>query len=227
MDASLAVKQFERVEWKRDEGKIKEPVLTVVAAVKSGIKVAIITIVTAGLVILFFYGLGYLFSRLVQDRDEFDGWGCFVAELPCAYKKRRFQWIDRIISRWFLGSVKADEYETRLASAAKQISEAAKLSYVVAEPVLVLAGDLPKEELEELETEIQRLKAVSDVHFVVAGNPLLEVGAIDAILQADAVVLVARQEYTTRDSLYQIKEQIQELKKPLAAVVLTEVEALL
>lgn len=227
LNASLAVKQLERIEWKRDEGKIKEPVVTAAGAVKSGIKVAIITAVAAGFVILLFYGIGYLFSRLVQDRDEFDGWGCFVAELPRIYKKRRFQWIDRIISGWFLGSVKTGEYETRLASAAKQIGEAAKISYAVAEPVLVLAGDLPREELEELVTEMQRLKTASGVHFAAAGNPLLEVSAIDAILQADAVVLAVRQEYTKRDILYQIREQIQALKKPLAAVVLTEVEALL
>lgn len=227
LNASLTVKQFERVEWKRDKDKIKEPVITAAGAVKSGIKTAIITAVAAGFLILLFYGAGYLFSKHVQDRTEFDGWGCFVAELPRTYKKRSFQWIDRIISGWFLGSVKAGEYETRLASAAKQIGEAAKLSYAVAEPVLVLAGDLPKEELEELATAMQKLKSAGGVRFVAAGNPLIEVSAIDAILQADAVVLAVRQEYTKRDSLYQIKEQIQALKKPLAAVVLTEVEALL
>lgn len=227
LKTSLTAKQFERLEWKRDEKNIKEPVISRVGAIKVGIKTAVLTGVIAGFLIVLFYGVSYLFSKLVQDRDEFDGWGCFVAELPRQYKKRRFRWVDRIISRWFLGNVKANEYETRLASAAKQIGEAAKLSYAVAEPVLVLAGDLPKDELEALAASMQKLKSAGGVRFVVAGNPLLEVGAIDAILQADGIVLMAKQEYTKRETIYQIKEQIQELKKPLAAVILTEADALM
>lgn len=227
LKTSLTAKQFERLEWKRDEKNIKEPVISRLDAIKVGIKTAVFTGVIAGFLIVLFYGVSYLFSKLVQDRDEFDGWGCFVAELPRQYKKRRFRWVDRIISRWFLGNVKANEYETRLASAAKQIGEAAKLSYAVAEPVLVLAGDLPKEELETLAASMQKLKSAGGVRFVAAGNPLLEVGAIDAILQADGIVLAAKQEYTKRETIYQIKEQIRELKKPLTAVVLTEADALM
>lgn len=224
---SLTTKQFEQLEWKRGEKNIKEPIISKLDAVKEGIKMAILTGVVIGFLIVLFYGVRYLFSKLVQDREEFDSWGCFVAELPRSYKKRMFRWVDRIISRWFLGNVKADEYEVRLASATKQIGETAKLSYTSAEPVLVLAGDLPKEELEALAAAMQKFKAVSGVRFVAAGNPLLEVSAIDTILQADGIVLAAKQEYTRKESVYQIREQLHELKKPLAAVVLTGADALM
>lgn len=224
---SLTTKQFEQLEWKRGEKNIKEPIISKLDAVKEGIKMAILTGVVIGFLIVLFYGVRYLFSKLVQDREEFDSWGCFVAELPRSYKKSMFRWVDRIISRWFLGNVKADEYEIRLASATKQIGETAKLSYTSAEPVLVLAGDLPKEELEALAATMQKFKAVSGVRFVAAGNPLLEVGAIDTILQADGIVLAAKQEYTRKESVYQIREQLHELKKPLAAVVLTGADALM
>lgn len=223
---SYSIKKLERLEWERNEGKIKNSVvISKGKAIKDSIKTAIIAGVAAVFVVLLFYGLSFLFSKFVQDRDEFDGWGCFVGELPCAYKKRRFRWVDRIISRLLLGDVRADEYETRLTAAAKQIGEAAKLSYGTAEPVIVLVGDLPKGELEELTMAMQQSKAVYGVRFVTGGNPFLEVRAIDAVLLADGVILAAKQGYTKRENVYQIREQLKELKKPLAAVVLTEADA--
>lgn len=223
---SLSVKKLEYLEWERKEGEIRNSVITSNGrAIKDSIKTAILTGIIAAFVILLFYGLAYLFSKFVQDRDEFDGWGCFVGELPRSYKKRGFRWVDRIISKLFLGDVRAGEYDTRLVAIAKQIGEAAKLSYGTAEPVIVLAGDLPKGELEDLTMSMQQSKAVYGVRFVAGGNPLLEARAIDALLLADGVILVAKQEYTKKENVYQIKEQLKELKKPLAAVVLTEADA--
>lgn len=227
LNISLTAKQFERLEWKRDEKNIKEPVISRKDAIKEGIKMAVLTGVIAVFLVVLFYGVGYIFSKLVQDRDEFDGWGCFVAELPRSYKKRKFRWADRLIARLFLGNVRADEYELRLSAAAKQIGEAAKLSSSAAEPVLVLTGDLPKEELEALAEAMQKSKAAGGVRFAAAGNPLLEAGAIDVLLQADGVILAAKQEYTKRETIYQIKVQLEELKKPLAAVMLTEADAMI
>jgi len=226
LNTSLTAKQFEQLEWERAEKEIKEPVVSKGDAVKAGIKMAIITGIIAVVLVCLFNGLGYVLSKLVQDRDEFDGWGVYVAELPRSYKKRPFAWADRLVAKWFLGNVKANEYDTRLAAAAKQMSEAAKLSFDTAEPTLALVGDLSKEELDALAASMQKTKSVTGVRFVAAGNPLLEASAIETILAADGVVLAAKQEYTKRETVYQIREQVQGLKKQLAAVVLTEVDAM-
>ena len=223
---ALSAKEFELMEWEKDEAKIEEPVIKRTDAVKAGVKMAILTAVIVGVVFVLFYGVSYILSKLVQDRDEFDGWGVYVAELPRSYKKRSFQWLDRLFGKWFLGNVNANEYEARLAAAAKQMGEAAKLAYGKSQPDLVLVGDLPAEELEGLAKAMLDTKAVTGVRFFAASNPLLDDETIDKILIADGVVLVAKQEYTKRETLYQIKAQLEELKKPLAAVVLTDADAI-
>ncbi|MBR2409083.1 MAG: hypothetical protein IKB07_09065 [Lachnospiraceae bacterium] len=226
LNTALTAKKFEQLEWERDKVEIESPIIGRRAAVKAGIKVAIITGLVIGFLILAFYGVGYLLSKLVQDKDEFQGWEVYVAELPRTYKKKPFAWVDRLIGRWFLGNVEAGEYETRLSAATKQIGEAAKLSFDTTEPKLTLVGDLPAEELAALAEEMGKEKGARRVQFSVAGNPVLSAGAIDSILFADGVVLVAKQEYSKRETVYQIKAQVEELKKPLVAVVLTEVDAM-
>ena len=226
MNTALSAKKFELIEWQKDEAKIEIPVVKKTDAVKAGLKMAILTGLILGVAFFLFYGVGYLLSKLVQDRDEFDGWGCFVGELPKKYEKRAFQWVDRLLGKWFLGNVYASEYETRLNAAAKQIGEAAKLAGDSAEPRLVLVGDLPKEELDALADAMQKAKTVSGVRFVAAGNPLLTAEAIETVLAADGIVLVAKQEYSKRETVYQMRAQLAELKKQMAAVVLTEVDAI-
>lgn len=227
LNNSLATKQFEQLEWKRAEKEIEEPVISKADAVKAGIKWAVLTGVALVFVVVIFYGIGYLLSKFVQDRDEFDGWGVYVAELPRTYKKRAFSWADRLVGKWFLGNVNADEYELRLTAAAKQIGEAAKQNAKAVEPKFALVGDVKKEEMESLAEAMQKVQKTGGVQFMVAGNPLLEAAAIDAIVNADGVLLVAKQEYTKRETVYQIKEQVQGLGKQMAAVVLTNADAVL
>ncbi len=226
LNTALSAKKFEQLEWEKDEVKIEKPVLDKGDAVKEGIKMAIIVGVILAVVICLFRGIGYILSKLVQDRDEFDGWGVYVAELPKSYKKKPFAWVDRLIGKWFLGNVYANEYETRLAAAAKQISEAAKLSCDTAEPKLALVSDMNEEELTALAGAMQKVKGVSGVRFTVAGNPLLSAGAIENIFASDGVILVAKQEYSKRETVYQMKVQVEELKKQLSAVVLTDADAM-
>ena len=224
---ALSAKKFEEMEWEKEGKKIEKPVIGRRAAVKAGIKVAILTALVIGFVILGYYGVGYILSKYVQDREEFDHWGVYVAELPKSYKKKPFAFVDRILGKWFLGNVNANEYETRLSAAAKQMGEAAKLSFDTTEPKLALVGDLPEEELKTLADAMEKSATARRVSFTVAGNPVLDAKAIDSILFADGVVLVAKQEYTKRETVYQTKAQVEELKKPLVAVVLTEADAVM
>ena len=226
MNTAHSAKQFELMEWELKENKIEVPVIKKSDAFKAGIKMAILTGLILGVVVLLGYGVGYILSKYIQDRDEFDGWGVYVGELPKKYEKRAFRWVDRLVGKWFLGNVAASEYETRLSAAAKQISEAGKLKTESAEPKLVLVSDMPQEELEKLTEAMQKTKSVSGVRFQAAGNPLLSSEAIDAVLAADGVVLVAKQEYSKRETVYQMKAQVEELKKTLSAVVLTEADAM-
>lgn len=226
LNTSLNATKFDQLEWERDEKEIKKPVIEKRDAVKAGIKMAIIAGVILVFVVCLFYGVGYIISKFVQDRDEFDDWGVYVAELPRSYKKKPFAWVDRLIGKWFLGNVNVNEYEIRLSAAAKQMSEAAKLSCEGAETKLALVSDMSEEELAALAKDMQKVKNVSGVKFTVAGNPLLSAGAIESILASDGVILVAKQEYSERETVYQMKAQVEELKKQLSAVVLMDADAM-
>jgi len=223
MNTAYSAKQFELMEWELKENEIEIPVIEKNDAFKAGLKMAILTGLIVGVVFVLFYGVSYILSKFVQDREEFDTWGVYVAELPRSYKKRAFFWLDRLFGQWFLGDVYACEYEARLTAAAKQISEAAKLFFEKAEPKLVLIGDAPQAEMETLAAAMTK---ASGVTYTVAGNPLLSAETIDEILSADGAVLVAKQEYTKRESVYRMKEQLTELKKPLTAVVVTNTDGI-
>lgn len=73
---------------------------------------------------------------------------------------------------------------------------------------------------------MQKAKNVFGVQFMVVGNPSLSAEAIEEVLSADGVVLVAKQEYGKRESVYQMKVQFNELKKTLAAVVVTNTDGI-
>lgn len=223
LDNALSTEQLELLEWEWKEKEIAVPVLGAEDAVKQGARWAALTGLLAAAAVAVFYAVGYLLSQYVQDRDEFEGWGVYVVELPRSYGKRPFRWADRLVGRWFLGNVKAGEYELRLTAAAKQIGEAAKRNTKAAEPKLVLAGDIKRAELDSLAAAMQQ--GTDGVQFAAAGNPLLEVSAIDEIVNADGILLVAKQESTKKETLYRIREQLQMLGKQTVAVVLTNADA--
>lgn len=222
-NTALTAKQFELMEWEKDEAKIEVPVVSKFDAVKAGIKMFILAALVVGVVFVGYYGVRYLLSKFIQDREEFDGWGVYVAELPRTYKKRAFFWLDRLLGQWFLGNVYANEYDARLTAAAKQMGETAKITFDTAEPKLVLVSDMPEKELTAL---AESMRKVSGVNITVAGNMLLAAESIDEVLTADGVVLVAKQEYTKRETAYQMKAQLTELKKPLVAVVVTDTDGI-
>lgn len=224
---SLSAEKKEKVEWERAGKQIESPIIGRRAAVKEAIKLSIIIAFVFGFLVLGYYGIKYLVSGVVQDRDEFDGWDCYVAELPRSYKKRPFQWMDRLVAKWFIGNVVATEYEVRLTAAAKQISESAKLTMDATEPKLVLVGDMPQEEMEALAERMQAAAGACGVQFVVAGNPVLEASAIDMVLSGDGMIVCVKQEFTKKENLYRIKGQVEELKKPVLATVVTNVDAVM
>ena len=223
MNTAYSAKQFELMEWEKEGQSIEAPVVSSVDAVKAGIKMAILTGLIIGVVFVLFYGVSYILSKYIQDREEFDTWGVYVAELPRSYKKRAFFFLDRLFGPGFIGNVYANEYQERLTASAKQIGEAAKLAYGKEQPTLVLVGDMPEEEMETLAAAMTK---AGGVKYTVAGNLLLTAEAIDKVLTADGVVLVVKQEYTKRETVYQVKAQLSELKKELGAVVVTNVDGI-
>ena len=225
INTAISAKQFEKLEWELRGEEIAIPIIEKGDAVKAGIKMAILVGLVLGVTILLVYGVGYIVSKDVQDRDEFDEWDVYVGELPKKYDKKAFQWVDRMVGKWFLGDMRADEGDARLSAMTKHIGETIKLSSESAELKVVLVSDMPQKELEQLAEKMQMIKDVEGVHFVSAGNPRLEAGTIDEILLADGVVLVVKQECTKRDTAYQIREQIKELKKQIVAVILIDVDA--
>lgn len=223
MNTAYSAKQFELMEWEKEGENIEAPVVDKNDAFKAGIKMFILAALIVGVLFVILYGVRYILSKFIQDREEFDTWGVYVAELPRSYQKRAFFWLDRLFGQWFLGDVYASEYEARLTAAAKQIGEAAKLSFETTEPKLVMVGDVPAEELAALASAMTK---AGGVQYTAAGNPCLSAESIDAVLAADGVILVAKQEYTKRETVYQVKAQLGELKKELAGVVVTNVDGI-
>ena len=147
LNTALSAKKFEQLEWERDEKKIEVPVLDKMDAVKEGIKMAILAGVVLAFVVLLFHGIKYILSKYVQDREEFEGWDVYVAEIPASKKsdkKKLFMGIDRLIGKWFLGNIYREESGKYINVAAKQIAEMAKLTYETKEPKMVLVGDVSR-----------------------------------------------------------------------------------
>jgi len=229
LNTSLTTKQFEQLEWKRDEKKIEVPVLDKMDAVKEGIKWAILSGVIFGVVVLLYFGIKYILSKYVQDRGEFEDWGVYVAELPASKKsdkKRAFAGIDRLIGKWFLGTVYRAESGKYVNVAAKQIAETAKLTYETKEPKLVLVGDVAKVSTSDYAVMMNNEKVQKEVCFLEGGNPLVDYKTIDTIREADGVVLVVEQDYTTRESVYCMRKMLEDIGKQPVAVLLTEADAI-
>lgn len=229
LNTSLTAKQFEQLEWERDEKKIEVPVLDKVDAVKEGVKWAILSGFVLGIVVLLFYGLKYILSKYVQDREEFEGWEVYVAELPASKKsdkKRAFTGIDRLIGQWFLGNVYRRESEKYVSVAAKQIAETAKLAYDTKEPNVVLVGDVSRVLISDYAVMMNNEKVQKEVCFLEGGNPLADYKTIDTIKEADGVVLVVEQDYTTRESVIYIRKMLEDLGKLPMAVLLINADAI-
>lgn len=229
LNTSLTAKKFEQLEWERDEKEIEVPVLDKMDAVKEGIKWAILTGVILGFAVLLFHGIKYILSKYVQDREDFEGWGVYVAELPMPKKegkKKAFVGIDRLIGQWFLGNVYRKENGKYVSVAAKQIAETAKLTCDTKEPKILLIGEESGDLMSVYAVSMNREKVQKDVCFTVGGNPLLDYAVIDAIREADGVVLVAEQDYTTRESVTRIRKMLEDLGKLPMAVLLINADAI-
>jgi len=229
LNTSLTTKQFEQLEWEKDEKKIEVPVLDKGDAVKEGIKWAILAGFVLGVVVLLYYGIKYILSKYVQDREEFEDWGVYVAEIPVSKnseKKKRFVKIDRLVGQWFLGTVYREESGKYINVAAKQIAETAKLTYDTKEPKLVLVGDVSKVPTSTYAVMMNNEKVQKEVRFLEGGNPLTDYKTIDTIREADGVVLVVEQDYTTRESVYRMQKMLADLGKAPVAVLLTGADAI-
>lgn len=229
LNTSLTATQFEQLEWERDEKEIEVPVLDKGDAVKEGIKMAIIAGFILGVVILLFHGIKYILSKYVQDREEFEGWNVYVAEIPTpkkSDKKKIFVGIDRLIGKWFLGNIYREESGKYMNVATKQIAETAKLTYETKEPKLVLAGEVSKVPTSTYAVMMNNEKVQKEVCFLAGGNPLTDYKTLDTIREADGVVLVVEQDYTTRESVYRMRQMLTDLGKAPVAVLLTGEDAI-
>lgn len=226
---ALSAKKFEQLEWEKKEEDIEKPVMGIRSAIVSGVKFAAITGAIVLFVIFGFYGLGYILSRYVQDREDFEDWGVYVAELPqvkSSVKKRHFVKIDRLIGRLFLGNIYREESTKYLNVATKQISETAKLTFDTKEPKLVLVGEESGSVISAYVLLMNREEIQKGVSFAAGGNPLLDYGSIDAIKAADGVVLVAEQGYTKRESVSRMRKMLADLNKQPMAVLLIKADAI-
>ena len=229
LNNSLTTMQFEQLEWERDEKKIEVPILDKGDAIIEGVKWAILSGVILGIVVLLFHGIKYILSKYVQDREEFEGWNVYVAEIPASKKsdkKKPFVGIDRLIGKWFLGNIYREESGKYVNVAAKQIAETAKLTYDTKEPKLVLVGDVSKVPTSTYAVMMNNEKVQKEVRFLEGGNPLTDYKIIDTVKAADGVVLVVEQDYTTRESVYRMQKMLADLGKAPVAVLLTGADAI-
>ncbi len=230
-DAStaLSAKKFEQLEWEKKEKDIEKPVMGRRSAVMSGIKWAFITGVIVLFVIFGGYGLGYILSRYVQDREDFEDWGVYVAELPqprSSEEKCRFQKIDCLIGRLFLGNIYREESAEYLKVATKQISEMAKLTFDTETPKLVLVGEVDGDGISLYAKLMNRDTVQTDVCFTAGGDLLRDHTVVTKVREAEGVVLVVQQNYTKRESVHRMQQMLSELNKQPMAILLTNVDAI-
>ena len=226
---ALSAKKFEQLEWEKKEEDIEKPVMGKRSAVVSGIKWAFIT----GCILLFGilggFGLGYIVSRYVQDREDFEDWGVYVAELPQPQnpeKRHRFEKLDRLIGRIFLGNIYRRESAEYLKVATKQIAEMAKLSFDAEKPKLVLVGEVEEGGIARYSELMSSDTVQTDVCFIAGGNLLRDHTVVEKVREAEGVVLVVRQNCTKRESVHRMRQMLAELNKQPMAVLLTYADAI-
>lgn len=209
-------------EWKKREDDIVKPIVDMGAAVKNGIKWILIAAVGGGFLSCVVLFVKYMMSGRIKSADDLGHDIFTLAELPAQGKKKNA--IDRLVYRVFGVAVKESEYDSRVEAMALSL-EKMLCARQFKEGTVAFAGDLKETELKAFVKQVGN-KLPAAYKLAAAGDIIAEPAAAKAAYDADAVVLVAKQDVTMKKTYAQICRKLEACKIEVLGAVLFGVESL-
>lgn len=205
--------------WKLKKSSIEVPVISLEEAIKDGMKYLIIAGAAGCFLAVFALFVVYAFSGKIKDREDLGSQVFVLGELPGKAGKKKLCVLDRLIYHIFGVTLKESEYEGRLAAMAqsmgRMLTEMKGTSGTIA-----LVGDIEKAELEQLAEQFTK-EMPEGMKAVAAGNILTGSEAAKTVYAADGVVIVAKEDITTRKTFQEIWNHLEVCGVKIMGAVLT------
>ena len=209
-------------DWENRESSIERPIVDMRGAVRRGLKWIVIAAAIGFFVCAVIFFLKYLLSGAIREAGNLGLHACVLAELP-AQKKRKNP-IDRLICRLFGVVIKESEYDSRVEAMALSLGKMLDAKQCE-NATVAFVGDVKGEELKGLTDQIA--KTLAGKHKIVtAGNMIVDPAAAKAAYEADAVVMVVKQNASKRKTYVQFCEKLSACKVQALGTVLMGVEAI-
>lgn len=207
--------------WKKRKADLELPIVDWASAVKNGIKWILIAAVGGGFLSCTVLFVKYMISGRIKSAEDL-GQGVFtLAELPARGKKKNA--IDRLVCRVFGIVIKESEYDSRVEAMALSLEK--MLSTMQGkEGTIAFVGDVPETELKAFVKQVGNILSAK-YKAAAAGNIIAEPAAAKAAYDADAVVMVAKQDVTMKKNHAQMCSKLSACKVEVLGAVLFGVES--
>lgn len=236
LDLSVAMQEKTEAltEWERTPKP--RPDHTIGRIVKNSIKMMILGFLAGGFLAAAFVAFRYIMSDRLQDVKDLKGrFGLrVIAQIPKVHQKRAWVMFDRLFAKMGGLALKEDDAVTLAKVAAQSVG--AELEAQMADAVargenpagqsksvsLAFTGSVAVEEIDRLLSDMEwgRGYSVKSVASILR-DPL----AVPAVMGADYVVLVEKQEESTYTQIGQELEELAAWKKKVLGVIVVGVDA--
>ncbi len=210
--------------WKKREREIESeyPVIDMQAAVKNGIKWILIAGVGGGFLGCAVLFVKYMFSGRIKSAEDLGHNVFALAELPAKGQKKNA--VDRLVYRIFGIAARESEYDSRVEAMALSLERMLRARQFE-EGKIAFVGDVKETELKALVKQVGNTLP-SAYKAVAAGNIIAEPAAAKAAYDADAVVLVVKQDVTMKKIYAQLCGKLSACKVEVLGAVLFGVESM-
>ncbi len=224
LDVELQEVNEEYLEWRKSTKPEFE--YSSLEVVKSSIKMLIIGGVVAAMLVVIGIACACLFSgKLLNPEDIRNRYGVrVIGMLPTDRVKKPFAFVSRWFAKFGGITVKPEDYD----AIAKMIGSSIKQSMNVAESVMgkkvVLTGTVAEEELKRVANAIPTDGAYAVEY---TSNVLVNAEAIEKVADADAVVLVEKQESSLHADVAKELETLKAWNKTVLGAIVLNVDAVM
>lgn len=214
------------LEWQREE---REPVAeyTLAKNIKNAVKLVVIGGIVGGVAVAVLLAFGALMSgKLLNPEDMKNRFGLrVIGELPCARTRKPFAFV----SRWFaaFGGIKAvpEDYERLGKMAGTSLtSDLASREGAAGWKKIAFTG---MAEAEELKKAAAAMKLGSEYSVICAPDILTNAESVEAVAQADCVVLVEQQEKSVLTDIAKELEALKAWNRTVIGVVVVNADAVM
>lgn len=195
------------------------------AIVKDSIKKMILCFIIVVVLVVGVLAVCYIVSDKVRDaKDLKNRFGLRVlAEIPKARKKRCFGWVDSMFAKMCGLVLKESEAELLTKVAAQSMSAELAAHMGDAAKKLVFTGSIREEEIKSL---LSGMEWASGISVCSVASILCDPSAVTAVMDADYVVLVEKQEESCYSQIERELEKLAAWKKEVLGVIVLGVDGI-